>query len=101
MSFANRSHEIPLPTQILRNPKHQNHCHAHRSKRVAPMPTDPDDEPSRQMLNAFLAEVYGELLKEAQSGELEFVYPLEVAKLLNRWASFRGPKLAKPWMLKP
>jgi hypothetical protein len=65
------------------------------------MPTDPDDEPSRQMLNAFLAEVYGEFLKEAQSGELEFVYPLEVAKLLNRWASFRGPKLAKPWMLKP
>jgi hypothetical protein len=46
------------------------------------MPTDPDDE-SCQLLNAFLAEVYGELLKEAQTGELEFVYPLEVAEALE------------------
>jgi hypothetical protein len=47
------------------------------------MPSDPDDEPSRKSLNTFLAELYGEFNKEAQTGQLEFTYPLEVAEALE------------------
>ncbi len=35
------------------------------------------------MLNALLSELYGELEQDAQTGELKFICPLEVAEALE------------------
>jgi hypothetical protein len=62
--------------------------------------SDPGDE-SRQMLQALLLELYGELNKEAQTGELEFTFPLEIAQAIEplgerSWTTIRKAIAAQP-----